>query len=388
LTPPLNILFLNHVGTVGSGAEASLTELVGAIDREKFRCVVGLPDGPLADRLAAGRVATVRIPMRRLRRRGHPGRLARAAASVARCAPRIRRTVAEHRIDVIHANSDTAQVYAAAASYLVNCPVVWHSRDLADLGTAGRWMARRASRIVAISEAVASHFVKCGVEPRLNTTIPNGIDLARFAPRGEGGATRARLGIPAGAPVVGMVGHLVRWKNHAGFLQAAGRVAPSRPDTRWLIVGEDLFADNPHYGHELVALAASLGIGDRVIFTGFCEDILPVLEAMDVLVHPAECEPFGRAVVEGMALAKPVVAVNACGPAEIICDGVDGILVPPGDTVALAAAVNGLLADPVERQRLGGNARGRTMRDFDIRRVARAVEKLHQQLVARAGTSQ
>ncbi len=136
-----------------------------------------------------------------------------------------------------------------------------------------------------------------------------------------------------------------------------------------VIVGAPLFAAD-EYASKLEQQAADLAIEGRVGFLGFCSDVEDELRRLDVLVHASIIpEPFGQVVVEGMAVGLPVVASDAGGPAEVITDGVDGMLYPPGDIDSLARALRQLAADPSLRQRLGEAARTRAG-DFTPARIA------------------
>ena len=375
------VLMVNHTAVLG-GAETSLLELAGALDRVAFCPVVVLPEpGPLAAALGELGIEVAYAPMRRLRRTASPLRLAAQVLSLRRCGAVLRRIAAERQAVLVHSNSNTAHLYAAWALH-GRLPLVWHSRDLVSLGPAGRWMFRRATAVVAISESVRGHLVRYADRPDKLVTIPNGIDLTRFRPRGRRAETRARLGLAPEAFAVGMVAHLVAWKRHELFLRAGALLAARMPDLRLVVAGGDPFNDAGGYAAELRALAQRLGLAERVVFTGEDRDPAALLEALDVLVHPAEREPFGRVIVEAMAVGTPVVAVNACGPAEIVRDGIDGLLVPPDSPEALAAAVERLVADGELRSRLVAGGRARAAAAFDVRRVAAQVQALYARLLA------
>jgi glycosyltransferase involved in cell wall biosynthesis len=138
------------------------------------------------------------------------------------------------------------------------------------------------------------------------------------------------------------------------------------------VVGAALFGEYD-YAASLRDLASELGVSDRVEFVGFVPAVGTELARLDVLVVPSLVpEGFGLTVIEGMAAGLPVVAPDAGGPADIVTDGVDGVLVPPGDAVALASALRRLASDPPTRQRLGDAARRRAA-DFTPARSAAAL---------------
>jgi glycosyltransferase involved in cell wall biosynthesis len=177
-----------------------------------------------------------------------------------------------------------------------------------------------------------------------------------------------------------MVGRLAQWKGQHVFLEAFARAFPTG-DEKAIIIGAALFDADQAYAATLRPLADRLGIADRVDFTGFREEIAAELREMDVLVHASTLpEPFGQVVTEGMAAGLVVVAAGDGGPAEIIEDGVNGLLTPPGDVEALAHALRRLAAQPVIRQQLGEAARSRA-RQFTAESIAATMLCIYRQLL-------
>lgn len=163
------------------------------------------------------------------------------------------------------------------------------------------------------------------------------------------------------------------------FVRAFALAFPSGPE-RAVIVGQALFGEHD-FERRVQTLAAALGVADRVDFRGFREDVPGELAAMDVLVHASTVpEPFGQVVVEGMAAGLPVVAARAGGPAEVVRDGVDGLLYPPGDVGGLAGALRRLASDDQLRDRLGAAGRVRSQR-FSPEAVAAEVGRVYRQVV-------
>ena len=158
---------------------------------------------------------------------------------------------------------------------------------------------------------------------------------------------------------VGIVGRLAAWKGQDLFLEAFARAFPDGDTEAW-VVGQAMFGEDERYADALPDQAEHLGIAERVVFRGFRENVWDELAQIHVLVHCSLIpEPFGQVVVEGMAAGVPVIAADAGGPAEIITDGVNGLLTPPGDVEALAAAMRRVHDDRALRRRLvsGGLAR-------------------------------
>ncbi len=371
---PVNVLLLHHAAVFG-GAERGLLDIVLSLRGSRYRPIVVLPGpGPLSERLNALGAPVHFAPLSRLTKTRRPLRLLGYAFGQLFCALRLARLIRRERVAWTHANSDTAQLYGGLAATLARVPALWHCRDCVSLGRVRRWMAARATRMLAVSQATADNAVGdlAACSPRAaarlarkTVVISNAVDTDRFRPQGTQAATRRELGLAADAFVAGMVAHWSPWKGHALFLQAAQRIVRAVPDAVFLVVGADLFGDGDNWRLALDRQVSELGLGDRVRFLGARDDMPALYEAMDVLIHPARREPFGRAVAEAMAMETPVVAVNEGGPAEMIEQDVGGRLVEPNPD-ALAEAAVALARDSALRRRTGRAARQRIRDRFGL----------------------
>jgi glycosyltransferase involved in cell wall biosynthesis len=241
---------------------------------------------------------------------------------------------------------------------------VWHVRDLVPLGWWAKIYAKWTNKIIAISDAVRDHLLRNGISAEKIEVIHNGVNLSTFAPRSS--PLRKGLGFTDEHFVFGMVAQLAPWKGHEFFIRAAAQVAQAIPPARFLIVGDDLFDDHPDYVHQLLALTESLSLKDKLQFLGYREDIVDVLASLDALVLPSLNEPFGRVLIEAMAMEKPVIASNGGGPPEIVDHETNGWLVPPQDVDALADAILQLAQNREWSQHLGKAGRAKVEREFDI----------------------
>jgi glycosyltransferase involved in cell wall biosynthesis len=206
-------------------------------------------------------------------------------------------------------------------------------------------------RIVCISAPVRDALLSCGVPPALLTVIRSGVDTRRFAGVRPPPHFRRSLGVPAGHLVVGTVASLVEAKDYPTLLRAARIVLDAEPDVSFVAVGGGRLRD------ELTALAAELGLGRRFLFQGFREDVGSFLKSFDVFVLPSQAEGLGTSVLDAQALGLPVAACRAGGIPEIVADRETGLLVPPSDPPALAAALLELIRSPELRAALGSAAR-------------------------------
>jgi glycosyltransferase involved in cell wall biosynthesis/ribosomal protein S18 acetylase RimI-like enzyme len=217
--------------------------------------------------------------------------------------------------------------------------------------------------------------------------LGNGIDLAQFDPQVVDPERvvelRRTLGIGERTLVVGTVGRLVAEKGFRELVSAAEAIRAERGDVRFLAVGQpDPEKADAIDSRELEAASASVQV------TGWSDQVRELLAVMDVFVLPSWREGLPRSAIEAAAMAKPLVLTNIRGCREVARDGVEGLLVPPRDPVALGAAIRLLLDDPAMRARLGAAARARAVERFDERRVGALVVACYRRLLGEAGAGE
>jgi glycosyltransferase involved in cell wall biosynthesis len=378
---PLRIVYLGHTARL-SGTELALLRLLRHLPDVRPHVILA-EDGPLVERLRAERVPVEILPLHEAVR-GLPRErvtwlgLARLApARTGLHALRLARRLRALRPDVVHANTLKAWVYGAPAAALARRPIVWHVHDRisADYLPVPAVHALRASGRVFAGAIIANSVATQATLGDLG--VPTAIVPSPVEPRACV-IPSASLGRPFSA---GIVGRISPWKGQDVFIRALAEAFP-RGDARGVVVGAALFGEEG-YERSVRSLSAELGLDGRVEFRGFREDVDAELARLDVLVHASVLpEPFGQVVVEGMAAGLPVVAAAAGGPAEIIDDGVSGLLFPPGDVEALAAVLRRLAGDPRLRSRLGAAGRVRA-NDFRPEIVARELLAVYQDVHAR-----
>jgi glycosyltransferase involved in cell wall biosynthesis len=257
-------------------------------------------------------------------------------------------------------------------------PAICHLRAMAWRNHFDRWISRWLRGYICISQAVDAHQRKLGGRVAPSWVVYNGLDLAEFDAPADRAALRAEWGLSDDQEVVACVGRLVAWKGQRVLIEALARLATERPKLRGLIVGEAGSGDLD-YAQELMLLARSLGIQDRVTFMGFREDIASLLHGVDVLAHTSiSPEPFGRVIIEGMAAGAVVIGANAGAVPEIIQDGVTGLLVAPGSVEALAQAIVRVFDHPQEAQAMRQAARQAVEAQFTTARYVRGVEQVYE----------
>jgi len=377
---PRRVLFVNHVAKV-SGAELSLLGLLERMDRTRFLPLVASPDGPLVRRLRKLDVECVPVRMHPIRRTADLARSLYSLVRVGSSALHLAQIIRKHRVKLVHANSTTAHLHAGPAAKLTGVPVIWHVRDLVELGRIGRVLFRLADAVACVSEAV-----EAAVRPRYGGdldklwTITNGIDLAGFRSAARPGSVRRELGIAHDAPVVSQISQITPWKGHEFLLGALPRVMSQVPGLRVLLTGEPMTAEDSRYLRRLRLRVKEAGLAGVVTFTGWRDDVASVIADSDLVVMPSRAEPFGRAALEALALGKPVVGTRAGGLPEVVRHRQTGLLVDYGDTRALADALVKLLSSPEIRLFMGRSAADDAER-FDITRTVNQVQNLYDDLL-------
>jgi glycosyltransferase involved in cell wall biosynthesis len=231
------------------------------------------------------------------------------------------------------------------------------------------------SHLITVCTAAYSMGLALGVPEDQISMIPNSVDTQRFRPELDGQAFRESLGVPPGAPLVGMVARLSREKGPDLFLQAAALLAATRPEIHYALVG-----DGPMTG-ELEREIRTLGLDDRVHLAGLRPDTTTVFPGLDVACQSSRTEGLPLSLLEAMAAARPVEATTAGGIPEVIEAGRSGWLVAPGDVGAIAERILWLLDNPEQARRMGQEARRRVSEHFDVRRQMAAITSLFQRLV-------
>jgi glycosyltransferase involved in cell wall biosynthesis len=299
------------------------------------------------------------------------------------------RYVRQERIDVLHATEKPRDALVgvllgriSGAKSIVHMHVGYDDW----ISPRAKWALGGADAIVGISRFVTASLVRAGYAAERIFTVHNSLDLSDpewAAPPRTAGA-REELGIPSDAPVICIASRLFRWKGHDDLIAALDIIRRESPNVRLLIVGEDDPRANPgggSYRAELGQRIAALGLERSVVFTGFRTDVARLIATSDVFCQPSAEEPFGMVYLEAMAMKRPVVAYASGGAPEVVSDGETGLLVPRGDTAALAQVLLRLIRDPELRRRLGEAGRERVERMFRPEASAAAMLDVYRTVV-------
>ena len=240
-----------------------------------------------------------------------------------------------------------------------------------------RFLGLLTTKFIAISPEIESDLERLGIGRGKTVVVRLGLELDHLTVE-KPGRLRAELGVPGGAPLVGIVGRLVPIKAHDLFLAAASTVAKGHPDAHFAIVGDG------ELWEELHAAVARLDLADRVHFTGWRSDLAEVYSDLDIVVCCSRNEGTPVSLIEACAAGRCVIGTRVGGIADIIAPGVNGLLVPSGDSVALATAIEDLIADPARRKKMGTTGRQMVLERHGSGRMVRELKEVYRGLLEEA----
>jgi glycosyltransferase involved in cell wall biosynthesis len=290
-----------------------------------------------------------------------------------------------NRFQVVHTYGFYPNFFAVPAARLAGVPVIIASiRDTGEVWEPKKRLLQKAvcklaTCVLANADAVRSQLIRDGYNERKLAVIRNGVDLPRLDRREASGPIRQEFGIPQDSPIITVLSRINELKGIQYFLDALPAVLTRVPNARFLIVG-----DGPaRVGLE--SYAQSKSFGRSVIFTGARLDVPKILQETSISVLPSLSEGLSNVLIESMAAGVPVVATNVGGNPEIVDEGTTGLLVPPRDANALAAAMLKLLSDPESAARMGSAGRDRIERRFSMGRAVHETQQLYTTLLQSSG---
>ncbi|MDF9406962.1 glycosyltransferase family 4 protein [Pelotomaculum isophthalicicum JI] len=285
------------------------------------------------------------------------------------------------RIDIVHTHASFSGRLAAKA---VRVPRIVYTKHRMDWGVSRGWFKKKviaylnrltSHRVIAVSLAVKEDLLSDGVPEKKIALIYNGVDIEKLR---EQARPEKLKSIPClgNSRVVGMVARLEPEKGHRYFLEASSMVLAKLENVFFIVVGTGSLAD------DLRETAKNLGISERVLFTGYQDDIAKFIAMMDVMVIPSLTEAFGISMIEGMCLGKPCVASAVGGLVEIAGqDGRVAFLVPPGNAEAIAEKVIFLLENPGFAGSMGSHAAEEVEIRFSAEKMAGEIASLYYEMM-------
>ena len=299
-------------------------------------------------------------------------------------------------IDLVYTNTAVTLDGALVARFC-RVPHIWHIKEC--IGQHGRvkfvlpdplltrLLVALSDRVLVMSRFIGEVFERHGMTDSL-VVVNDGVNLQSFAGDLNGKELRQSLGASDNELLVGMVASLSSiWKKHAIFIEMASHLAAQSPHVRFAVFGAEpeQHANSAYnrpweYYQSLKQQVHRLGLGRRFIWAGFWRDIPQMMDAMDVLVHPCDIEPFGRVAIEAMAAQRPVVGPDRGGIAESVIDGQTGFLVPSGDVAAFADATARLVTDADLRCRMGAAGRAHVAAHFSLEQHVQQITDIYEQV--------
>jgi glycosyltransferase involved in cell wall biosynthesis len=369
-----NILYL-HNKTKISGGEQSLLNLWKNLDKDYFIPHLIIPnDGPLEEQAKKLGLKVDFITVPRLR----PKYVFKLFVAFMKLAKYCR----ENKIKIIHSYTPRNNILSGLVGRLLGIGVIWHERNLI-FGSEmdiSKYFNILSDCIICNSKAIANRFYKKSGIPSKVRIIKNGVDTQKFSPRPATKESRKEFQFN-GKKIVGLVSNLDHRKMPEYFIEACPYILKEEPNTQFLVVGGEFDENDLGRLNELKKMALSKGVDEKILFTGYREDVAEVIKYFDVGVSVTEKEACSRAILELMASGKPVVAFDTGGNSELIEHNVTGWLVEFGDIPGLAKGISDLLKDKNRKEIMGKTAREIATTKFDIKINTRQTENIYSELL-------
>ena len=238
-----------------------------------------------------------------------------------------------------------------------------------------RWKYSNIDCFIAASDAIAQVLQDDGVSPDRMVTVHDGVNVS-YVDKQPPLDVHATFWLPHGAPVVGNIAALAPHKGQKHLIAAVARVVRQLPDTRLVIIGEGELRE------PLERQIRELGLERHALLAGFRTDAIGLLKTFDLFAMSSVTEGLGSVVLEAMTCARAVVGTRAGGIPEVVQHGKTGLLVPPHDEPALAAAILDLLRDPARRAAMGAAGRARVVAKFSVEKMVQATLHVYQNLIS------
>lgn len=365
----IRLLAISPVCEIG-GSELNLLRLLRKLDRNEYEILLLVPyNGSLADEFRREGFQVEILDMPRIRRFINPFMYIMILLKFIPTVLRLKNIIQGRRIDIV-CTSSMVSPYGALAAKLAKRPHILIAVEyLSVLRLTIPYFYLLSDKIICCSNLVKSMFKD---SPKVSVFYP-GLNLDEFSPSVEAEALREKLSIRG--RLVSMIARLAPWKGVEVFIKAAKY---TDNNVTFVIFGQTVMGKEK-YLEKLKKMIERLGLGNKVILSLEYKyrDIPQVLAASDIAVHASlRPEPFGLTVIESMATGKPVIASKLGGPAEIISDGIDGLLVEPGKPRDLALSISALLDNPAMAKEMGIKAREKAVKNFDIKNYAKYFDSI------------
>lgn len=353
----------------------SILLLLKYLDRETFNPVYIIPElGPISDRLAALDVKFVAMPLKQ-------GKLLSPSGYI-RTVWNLTLFIRKNKIDLVICTFELCNQFGLPAAKLNGIPIVCHTRNIIpDFRSFWRTFLHLPDILIANSKATADSYSPFIRKHQKVKVVYNGVDLEEYSPSVNGNQIRKKYGIDNDKFLIGVIGRISRPKRQDLFIKAMAEVIRIYPDISAVMVGETKIDRSENYLEELQQMVKKVGLTDKIIFTGFVNEMKELYASIDLLVLPSQAEPFGRVLIEAMAMEKPAVATMAGGAVEIVENGVTGLLIPPDDINRLAHAIIKMYKDKQNRISMGKAGRKRVENMFSIEKNVEETQKIYMEAI-------
>jgi glycosyltransferase involved in cell wall biosynthesis len=373
-----NILFVIDNLTFGGG-ERGFLQIIRSLKNKGYNITVAsMPGGEFACQLGA---IGVRVKFVNMRSRLNPCIFLQVI-----------KICRQRKIDILHSQGARADFFARIAAKLAKVPIIISTVQMLVEGydvnplkrliyvVLDRFSERFVDRFIVVSESLRETLIeKHRILPEKVVTIYNGIELDEYKPnvkevRSQESEVRKEFALARNVPVIGAIGRLVWQKGFEYLIEGVPEVLKEYPDARFLIVG-----DGP-LKNKLKFKSKELRVEERIVFTGFRSDIKEILSTIDVLAMPSLLEGLPMVLLEGMAMAKPIIATDIDGISEVLVDEETGLLVPPENPSTLAKAIIRMLSNRDKAKQMGLAARRDVEERFSVETMLKRVNEVYQEL--------
>ncbi len=351
-----------------NGGEHSMLAAMDQLRQSAVEFVAICPfEGPLKDALESRGIESIAFDVRDSKGHRRPSEIV---------LPELHRILIGTKCDLVHANSLSMGRLTGAIANQLPMPTVAHLRDILKLSGKAIADLNQNTRLIAVSNATRSFHIAQRLDAERVVMLYNGVDCERFKPRPKNAAIRKELGLSPEDFLVLTVGQIGLRKGQDVLARAAVLLASRLPNAHYLLAGQRCSdkLESREFERIVIAKLQSIGDGRHLHLMGYREDMPELMNAADVLVHPAHQEPLGRVLLEAAASGLPIIATDVGGSSEILREGESALLIPKANPVAIAEAILRLAGDAELRSQLAKNARSRVLERFSIESAA---ENLH-----------
>jgi glycosyltransferase involved in cell wall biosynthesis len=373
----MKLLILNSSPYI-SGAEKSMIELISSIDKNKYNVYVIIPKNAQYSSVLPKDIKLIKMTLIWFEKNYNLIYLFRSFFVFFYVSFRLIQLVKKEKISVVYANTSKSIFYYIILHYFIpECKLICHIRDNIKSKLFLKIILKYSKIIICVSNHISNQIPK----EKQPETIYAGLQINNLIfEKNYIVDFNSKFKINKKSIIIAQIAQITKWKNHEDFIKAAKIITKSHNNVYFLIIGDNLSKKDIKYKQELKDLVKQLNLEARIIFLGHRNDVNVLISHIDILIHPAINEPFGRVLIEAMAKGKPIVAYNCGGPKEIVLNEITGYLVEPNNYEGLAEKTIHLIENEILRKRLGKAGRMRVIENFNIDRYIKEMETIFENI--------